>query len=50
MSKSKHIAITGAGLVGSLLSIYLAKRGYQVTVFERRGDMRKSGYEGGPLH
>ncbi len=47
MNKSKHIAIAGAGLVGSLLSIYLAKRGYQVSVFERRGDMRSSGYEGG---
>jgi kynurenine 3-monooxygenase len=47
MNKSKHIAITGAGLVGSLLSIYLAKRGYQVSVFERRGDMRTSSYVGG---
>jgi len=47
MNKSKHIAIAGAGLVGSLLSIYLAKRGYQVSVFERRGDMRNSSYEGG---
>jgi kynurenine 3-monooxygenase len=28
-------------LVGSLLSIYLSKRGYKVRVFERRGDMRK---------
>ena len=37
----KHIAIAGAGLVGSLLSIYLVKRGYQVSVFERRPDMRK---------
>jgi kynurenine 3-monooxygenase len=43
----KHIAITGAGLVGSLLAIYLVKRGYQVSVFERRPDMRKGkGYEG----
>ncbi|MBP9926795.1 MAG: FAD-dependent monooxygenase [Cyclobacteriaceae bacterium] len=47
MTKTKNIAIAGAGLVGSLLSIYLAKRGYSVTVFERRGDMRQSGYEGG---
>ncbi len=47
MNKSKHIAIAGAGLVGSLLAIYLAKRGYQVSVFERRGDMRSSSYEGG---
>lgn len=47
MISNKKIAIAGAGLVGSLLSIYLAKRGYQVSVFERRGDMRSSGYEGG---
>ncbi len=41
MSKDKHIGIVGAGLVGSLLSIYLAKRGYQVTVYERRPNMRQ---------
>ncbi|MES2395394.1 MAG: NAD(P)/FAD-dependent oxidoreductase [Bacteroidota bacterium] len=39
---SKKITIVGAGLVGSLLSIYLAKRGYHVNVFERRSDMRKA--------
>jgi len=39
--KKQHIAIAGAGLVGSLLSIYLAKRGFKVSVFERRPDMRK---------
>jgi kynurenine 3-monooxygenase len=39
--KQQHIAIAGAGLVGSLLSIYLAKRGFKVSVFERRPDMRK---------
>src|SRR4051812_39840045 len=38
----KNITITGAGLVGSLLSIYLAKRGYKVDVYERRPDMRKA--------
>ena len=37
----KDILIVGAGLVGSLLSIYLARRGYKVRVYERRGDMRK---------
>ena len=37
----KNITILGAGLVGSLLSIYLAKRGHRVNVFERRPDMRK---------
>ncbi len=47
MNSSKHIAICGAGLVGSLLSIYLTKRGYKISVFERRGDMRKSDYVGG---
>jgi kynurenine 3-monooxygenase len=41
MGKKKEITIIGAGLVGSLLSIYLAKRGYKVKVYERRGDMRK---------
>lgn len=37
----KDITIIGAGLVGSLLSIYLAKRGHKVRIYERRGDMRK---------
>ncbi len=41
-NQSKHIAIIGAGLVGSMLSIFLAKRGYKVSVFERRSDMRKT--------
>ncbi len=39
--KSKNISILGAGLVGSLLAIYLRKRGYEVTLYERRADMRK---------
>ena len=34
------VVIIGAGLAGSLLSIYLAKRGIAVDVFEARGDMR----------
>lgn len=38
--KTKHIAIIGAGLVGSLLSVFMARRGYQVSVFERRPDPR----------
>lgn len=38
---SKKISIIGAGLVGSLLAIYLQKRGYKVTLHERRPDMRK---------
>jgi kynurenine 3-monooxygenase len=38
----KNFTIIGSGLVGSLLSIYLAKRGYNVTVYERRPDLRKN--------
>ena len=44
---AKKVIIVGAGLVGSLWAIYLAKRGYQIDVYERRGDMRASGYAGG---
>ncbi len=36
----KEITIVGAGLVGSLLGIYLAKRGHKIKIYERRGDMR----------
>ena len=39
--EQKDTVIIGAGLVGSLLSIYLSKRGYKVKVYERRADMRK---------
>jgi len=47
MNKNKHIAIVGGGLVGSMLSIYLAKRGYMISVFERRSDMRKHSADAG---
>lgn len=40
MSGKSLITVVGAGLVGSLYSIYMAKRGYKVEVFERRSDMR----------
>lgn len=43
----EKVTILGAGLVGSLLSIFLAKKGYQVTIFEGRSDMRRAGAEGG---
>ena len=36
----KNVTIIGAGLVGSLLGIYLQKRGYAVSIYERRSDMR----------
>lgn len=37
----KQVTIVGGGLVGSLLSVMLSRRGYAVTVFEKRPDMRK---------
>ena len=37
-----NVIVIGAGLAGSLLSIYLAKRGINVDVYEARGDMRKA--------
>lgn len=47
MLDNNKITIIGAGLAGSLLSIYLAKRGYIVDVYERRADMRKHDTGGG---
>ena len=43
----RHLTIVGAGLAGALLATLLAKRGWQVDVFERRGDPRVHGYAGG---
>lgn len=42
-----HIDILGSGLVGSLLGIYLAKKGYEIDIYERRPDFRQAGYVGG---
>lgn len=41
MIKKENIVIAGAGLVGSLLAIYLRQRGYSVALYERRPDMRQ---------
>ncbi len=43
----KTATIVGAGLVGSLWAVYLAKAGYQVTIFERRADLRKADISAG---
>ena len=34
------IIIVGAGLTGSLLALYLGKKGIQVDVFDKRCDIR----------
>ncbi len=47
MEKPRRIIVAGAGLVGSLLSIALKKRGHEVTVFEKRPDMRMAGASAG---
>lgn len=46
MKKGKVI-ISGAGLAGSLLASCLANRGFDITVYERRPDMRSEGFVGG---
>lgn len=43
----QRIAIAGAGLVGSLLALLLARKGHHVSLYERRGDPRKKGFIGG---
>ena len=46
MTKEK-ILILGAGLVGSLLAIFLSKKGFAVEVFEKRPDPRKNDLSAG---
>ena len=44
MNKTMHegdVTIVGAGLGGSLMALYLARRGYTVRVFEKRADLRR---------
>jgi len=44
---TQTIHIVGGGLVGTLAAIFLAKRGFNVELYERRGDMRKGKVEAG---
>ncbi|MFD1551558.1 kynurenine 3-monooxygenase [Putridiphycobacter roseus] len=43
----KTATIVGAGLAGSLWAVYLAKAGYNVTIFERRSDIRLAEIQAG---
>lgn len=47
VGSNRTVVIVGAGLVGSLLAIYLARMGFRVRMFERRPDPRAAGYVGG---
>jgi kynurenine 3-monooxygenase len=42
-----EVTLVGAGLAGSLLAIFLARRGHRVSLLERRLDPRKTGASGG---
>jgi kynurenine 3-monooxygenase len=44
---AEPVVMVGAGLVGSLLAIFLARRGMRVKVFERLPDMRRTAISGG---
>lgn len=44
---ARHLTIIGAGLAGALLGILLRRRGWDVDLYEKRGDPRLLGYEGG---
>jgi kynurenine 3-monooxygenase len=45
--KSKELTLVGAGLVGSLLAVFLARRGFVVTIYERRPDLRRANIAAG---
>ncbi|TQV73821.1 FAD-dependent monooxygenase [Aliikangiella marina] len=46
-NQNETITLIGAGLVGSLLAVMLAKRGFKVEVYERRPDMRATDISAG---
>ena len=43
----KKVIIVGAGLAGSYMAYAMGKKGYEVQVFEKRPDPRKSSYGSG---
>jgi kynurenine 3-monooxygenase len=47
MNKQQNVLIIGAGLCGSLLALRMGQRGYNVTVYEMRPDMRKADISAG---
>ncbi len=46
-SEVKEVTIVGAGLVGSLWSVFLAQRGHKVKLFEKRSDLRSGKADAG---
>ena len=47
MIKQQNILIIGAGLCGSLLALRMGQRGYNVSVYEKRPDLRKVNLDSG---
>ena len=47
LTSASGVNIIGAGLAGSLLAILLARRGFRVSVYERRPDPRTSAADSG---
>ncbi|MCP4572235.1 MAG: FAD-dependent monooxygenase [bacterium] len=43
----RHLVVVGAGLVGTLCSLHLVRRGARVTLLEKRPDMRRADIPGG---
>jgi kynurenine 3-monooxygenase len=41
MSTTTRVTIVGAGLAGSIMAVYLGRRGWEVDVYERRADPRE---------
>ena len=46
MQRQKKVAVVGAGLVGSLLAIYLKRAGHIVDVYDRSPDIRTVQFSG----
>ncbi len=44
---AEKVTLVGGGLSGGLLAVFLARKGYDVHVYERRPDMRQGNYLGG---
>src|SRR3979411_3442132 len=42
-----RFVLIGSGLAGGLLAAYLGRRGYEVELYERRGDPRAGNFVGG---
>jgi kynurenine 3-monooxygenase len=47
IDRTQPVTLAGAGLVGSLMALFLARRGFQVEVLERRPDMRRETVDAG---